>query len=157
MASPLPDSDLQGYPPSRYHLALMVAYGRGMEQNLARAGRLFKRVCEVVAPPTRPLDRHPNFPSASGMAQGADAGHAPSMLMLGSLLVNGQGMPRNLELGRRWVEKAAASGDEEVAWRASRAADELSALTASATRRSEMVLTELRRQRNDSTPAHLKP
>lgn len=91
------------------------------------------------------------------MVQGADAGHAPSMLMLGSLLVNGQGMQRNLELGRRWVEKAAASGDDEVAWRAQRAADELSAFTASATRHRETVLAELRRERNDSTPAHLRP
>lgn len=74
------------------------------------------------------------------------------MLMLGSLLVNGQGLPRNLELGLGWVRRAAGSGDPEVAWRAERAAEELSSLMEAASARTKAVIDDLRRQRDDSDP-----
>jgi len=68
-----------------YRLGDLYNQGLGVPQDYKEAGRLF--------------------------GQAAKAGHLAAMVELGRLYVSGHGVTANLELGRSWVEKAAATGD----------------------------------------------
>ena len=75
-----------------YHLALLHAYGRGLPQSFPRAMELLQRANRI-----------------------SGAVHAPSALLLGRLLANGQGAPTDYQAALAHLAGARDSGDARVA------------------------------------------
>jgi TPR repeat protein len=75
-----------------YHLALLHAYGRGLPQNFPHALQLLQRANSI-----------------------SGAVHAPSALLLGRLLANGQGAPTDYQAALAHLAGARDSGDARVA------------------------------------------
>ena len=87
---------------AKYNLALMLAYGRGVQEDLGRAAVLFKEC--------------------------GDRGHGQCMFYLGKMHFFGKGVPVDYDAALQLFERAAGSGDVRVVSEAKTAAAELKEL-----------------------------
>ena len=88
---------------SGYHLALMIAYGRGTSQDASAAMEIFRK-CSL------------------------ELNHAPSMRYLGIFAVNGHGAPDGIsdyQSAVAWFDKCARTGDPTVGAQCGRERDEV--------------------------------
>ena len=129
----LSDSAAAGNPLARLHVGSMLASGEVPDADLPW-------LCERhwtdddkgddEAVPTGAGSRCTAEDLATRLyARAARQGHPSAEYALGSALVHGRGVARDVPAGRRWLEKAASQGETEV-MAAGWAADELRALDA---------------------------
>jgi TPR repeat protein len=85
-----------------YHLALMQAYGRGVDQDWGKAARTFQQVKEKWG--IACCTSHIRF--LSPRLQLSDSGHVPSQLMLGKLYLHGQGVQADYRMALQQFDKA---------------------------------------------------
>lgn len=139
----------QNHTEALYHLALMRAHGRGSAPDPTVAAIFAQRVCLRACERAHGID--------AIIAQAADLGHASSQFVLGTMYLNGQGVPVDYERALHWFSlvrragcswpsrtylrkpQAVDSSDADLAQRARRAKAELEAALHAARERIDKV------------------
>lgn len=114
----------QGYAPAEGTVGSCYQAGKGVEQNIEEAIKWIQRAADkgdMSACWNRGLfyltgayGAEQNLEKAAiYIRQAADAGHVQACRTMGIMHLRGDGVPRDMELGRQWLEKAAAQSDAE--------------------------------------------
>lgn len=114
----------QGYAPAEGTVGSCYRAGKGVEQNIEEAIKWIQRAADkgdMTACWNRGLfyltgeyGAEQNLEKAAiYIRQAADAGHVQACRIIGIMYLRGDGVPRDVELGHQWLEKAAAQSDVE--------------------------------------------
>ena len=114
----------QGYAPAEGTVGSCYQEGKGVEQNIEEAIKWIQRAADkgdMLACWNRGLfyltgayGAEQNFEKAAiYIRRAADAGYVHARRIMGLMHLRGDGVPQDVELGRQWLEKAAAQSDAE--------------------------------------------
>ena len=106
---------------AQFNIGSMYAYGEGVPQNFAEAGRWFRRAADQ-GHATAQFNLGAMYAEGLGLAQdypeaarwyrkAADQGDAITQFNLGLMYAEGQGLPRDHAESGKWFRKAADQGD----------------------------------------------